>query len=163
MSDAGRPSTFTWERAEQVVARVRAGASLGSAADSIGVSRATVWRWRQTYEAFDADIRKADAEAEYERLGVLNAACDPDSGVLAANTRWFLERRWPHKWALNEIRVSEIAKENAEAEGASQSAGVSPEQEALLIRYLRMRKDPEEFARFEAWCEAEKQKGETPE
>lgn len=112
---AGRPSSLTAARTEDIGRAVRGGASLRMAADLVGIPYKTVLGWRRlgeqarecevegcadphhgptggeiSYATFAEEVQKAEGQVTVRAvLSVTNRFDDPKNG------QWFLERRCP--------------------------------------------------------------------
>lgn len=92
--------------------RVRDGLPITAAAESCGVSPATVREWlrrgegrddrpaQEPYATFATEVRAAEADLEREALECVQAAADRGTWRAAA---WFLERRFPERWGRRRV------------------------------------------------------------
>jgi hypothetical protein len=101
----GRPTKLCDEVAQRIVALVRAGNWLSTAAGAAGVHRDTVYDWLKRGEAEDPPdtdaafvdfalaYRAAEADAEAEALAAIRKRTKNHKGQA-----WWLERRHPDRW-----------------------------------------------------------------
>jgi len=100
----GRPTKLTPAIEETIVAAVRRGNFLETAAALAGIDAATVRRWvkrgaaapESIYGQFTVAVKRALAESEDRDLTALERAAE--EGVWQARA-WRLERRFPDRWA----------------------------------------------------------------
>lgn len=99
---AGRPTKYTRAIGEQICKLVRSGVSVEAAAQSQGISKATVYSWREQgfngkelYADFATALDKAQADIEARlTLNITHRA--KDDWRAAA---WYLERRRAERFA----------------------------------------------------------------
>ena len=100
-----RPTKLTPAVHDAIVASLRAGAYIETAAAAAGVSASTVHAWLRRAEDHPDDcgspflefleaVERARAEAELEAISVIRDAA-PRSWQAAA---WYLERSYPKRW-----------------------------------------------------------------
>lgn len=102
MVRTGRPSKFSKEKAATIVTNVASGASKEAAAQSVGISKPTLYRWLDkgksetsgNYRDFLNAIEKAEGDAEL--LMTLQIIKATDKSWQAA--AWWLERRRPQNF-----------------------------------------------------------------
>lgn len=124
---AGRPSDYSDEIAQEVLAMISEGYSLRKACIEIGKPLKTVWSWMQKNEEFrnhyvrakeesgDADQDKLDEIAEK----VLTGELDPQAARVAADIiKWSASKKKPKKYGdrvethhTGAIGVSELTDE----------------------------------------------------
>lgn len=107
----GRPTKLNEQTHETIVAAVRAGNYVETAAKAAGIDPATFYRWMERGEAdiendvaspfreFCEAVEKAKAESEKIDLDHIAKAAGEGSWQAAA---WRLERRFPDKWGKND-------------------------------------------------------------
>lgn len=117
----GRPTSFTNERAELIVDRVRKGLSFSSACQSAGVPSSTGSDWRAEFSEFSDAIAIAEKESEMELLDILRQSAigyevktekitvSEKDGEKLEETKtikrspsyaaWILARRFPEHWS----------------------------------------------------------------
>ena len=99
----GRPSSFTPERAEKLLAAVRKGVPYVHAAAAAGISFDTFNRWRQKgengegeeYCEFCEQLAQAESEAVSLLVGRIMEASRKDWRAAV----WMLQRRFPKEWS----------------------------------------------------------------
>lgn len=136
-SSRGRPSKFSWERAEAIVKLVREGASRAAAAAGAGIDESTLYDWVKRFPEFSQCIKKAHAEAEMKMVEVITSAAK-DHWQAAA---WWLERRHPKAWgrpqqprvgsANSEVSVSVVYEKYVGAVRAPLGLEETPECEGI--------------------------------
>jgi hypothetical protein len=98
-----RPTVYTRAIGRAICQRVAAGMPITLACRQEGIGRRTLYDWRAAgrrgrapYAAFAAELDRAEARAEAAiTLRIVQAARrDWRAGA------WYLERRWPKRWAL---------------------------------------------------------------
>jgi transposase-like protein len=105
-------SKFSVEIAEQVVSAIKAGAALGEAADLVGVTRQTIWNWRQQgrksgsgerYD-FDLDVRKEEAKHIAAAQRTIHEIVRQRGDLKAASNtaQWLLERKLPNEYGRHD-------------------------------------------------------------
>jgi hypothetical protein len=99
---AGRPSKLTEERADDLVVLLAARVPVEVAARSVNVSRRTLDRWLRQ-EGFRERIERARARDTGEHGGVIGGAAGraapPRRRARRRASAWYLERRFPERWA----------------------------------------------------------------
>lgn len=94
MARSGRPTKYTEDKADAIVAAVRAGATLRLAAASAGISLDTLARWRKRFAAFADRLTEAEGKAAVRPLALIAEAAKRDWRAAA----WLLERRFPEEY-----------------------------------------------------------------
>lgn len=122
-----RPTKLTPAVHAAIVASLRSGAYLETAAAGAGVSKTTVHSWLKRAEdeddsgppfvAFRRDVEEARAKAEMDAIHVVLAAA-PQTWQAAA---WYLERAFPARWGRRTVIETEP---------------VSPENQPITLRGL---------------------------
>lgn len=132
----GRPTKLTPQVAEKIIAAVRAGNYLETAAENAGVNRTTLYRWQQAGSDADADpelrdfcnaLTRARAEAEARMVGCVlrdamggtvvkritrtyrNGVVETEEQVTPPNHRAaieFLSRSFPQTWGRRAVEVT---------------------------------------------------------
>lgn len=135
---AGRPTKYTRALGEKICTLVAAGVSVEAAAGSQGVSKRTVYNWRergeageQPFAAFEAEIDKAlgSIEARLSMNVVARAKDDWRAGA------WVLERRVAERFGEQgklERKLEEIVEKVLDA--ARQE--MDPDSHQRLLRKL---------------------------
>ena len=90
-----RPTKLTDARVERILAALRAGNYLETAAHLAGVSPSTLHEWRKRFPEFSEAVEKARAEAEAANVAVIREATTSHWQAAA----WWLERSFPGRWA----------------------------------------------------------------
>jgi transposase len=117
---AGRPTKLTPELQKQVCDSIRKGNYHTVAAKVAGISVKTLRNWLTHGKKFphgiygefrDALLR---AEGEAEETIVPEIRSSPDLN----DKKWWLERKHPHRWGRDRLRVRELEKRVAELEAA---------------------------------------------
>lgn len=111
----GRPSKLTPELAAQIVASVREGLHLSTAAERHGIHRDTLHEWRRKGDSeaagplreFSDALRRARAEAVADMASVIVKSAKTDPRWAA----WWLQHAAPQEWmpaiAINEQKADE--------------------------------------------------------
>jgi transposase len=115
---AGRPSKLTPERRDDLTLMLAHGVPVGVAAKSVGVSARTLRRWLA-----EGDLRERIAEIRSARRTGDGAASEARMVVLLLKasehdwraSAWWLERRWPERWALRASSASPRVRQDSEA------------------------------------------------
>jgi hypothetical protein len=94
----GRPSKFTPDRVDRFLQAVRVGATLQSAALSVGWSEDGLARYRAGFADFADQIAEAEGAAQVHLVAIVRQA---------ASSNWraameLLSRRWPEAWARHD-------------------------------------------------------------
>jgi transposase len=97
----GRPSKLTDERAELVLAALRAGNHLTTAARYAGIAESTLHAWRRRSPEFSAAVDKARADAEARMVGVVMKAASEHWQAAA----WWLERSFPDRYGRRVLEL----------------------------------------------------------
>lgn len=144
----GRPTSFTKEAANAIIASVGAGNYRETAAAAAGIHRTTLRNWEargetgeEPYASFMTSLQAAEAESEMGLLKQLLHGAPPevldegeDMRVVVKNKSewqriaWVMERRWPRRW------------------GGRVRATVT-EELGMLIERLRAKVDDETFSK----------------
>jgi transposase len=117
----GRPSKMVPEAAAVVVEYVRKGCPRQFAASAAGIGRSTLMRWmargkaerRGKFRDFWDAIKKAEAEAVFDRVQCIKAASDKGTWQAAA---WWLERLYPEEFGTQRREIKELTALIREAE-----------------------------------------------
>jgi transposase-like protein len=111
----GRPSKFTPECREAILAAIRGGNFREVAAKAGGVSAATLRAWlsmgkdedNEEHAAFRAAFLKAESDAEITAVADVIKAGRVD----AAHLKWWLERKFRERWGPDGRRIRELQKQ----------------------------------------------------
>lgn len=108
----GRPSKFTPEIHRRIIDLVKAGNYIEKAAQSVGISRRTLYEWlakgrdceieEDPFAALYTDWQKAIAHCELRCVALIAKAAETD--VKAA--MWLLEHRFPEDWGRHRVEVT---------------------------------------------------------
>ena len=90
-----RPSKYTPETAEKIVAALRAGNTLKDSALYVGIDEKTLANWRRRYSDFSDRLARAEAEATVKHVAAIARAAQDGDWRAAA---WWLERRHSAEW-----------------------------------------------------------------
>jgi monomeric isocitrate dehydrogenase len=101
---------LTPEQERKFLRLVSEGMNLSAAAKKIGVGKAAISMRRERNKAFAARLEEAEDELESTLSGKVIKAGRSDWRASA----WYLERRWPQRWARPEIR-NEVTNVNLAA------------------------------------------------
>lgn len=101
---SGRPAKLTKEATEKIIAAMRAGAYIETAAALAGIHRDSLYEWLKRgaaspaseYGKFAQAVEKALAESELRDLTNIMAAAQTQWQASA----WRLERRYPERYSL---------------------------------------------------------------
>lgn len=104
---AGRKTKLTPELHDEFVRRIKAGAFATTAALACGISRDTWQRWQRRgreesegiYRDLVTAVDEASAIAESAAVATIIAAARSQERVQWQAAAWFLERRFPSRWA----------------------------------------------------------------
>lgn len=91
----GRPTKYTPENTEKILAAIRVGAPFTHACRVGGVSFETFNEWRKQYPEFSESVKVAEGESVKNALDVIDKAALKGNWAAAA---WRLERRYPHEF-----------------------------------------------------------------
>lgn len=112
----GRPSRFTQELQDKIVAGVRMGLAMCVASELAGVPERTFRDWmawgrdgREPYATFAHAVEKGIAESEAQLLSTIKDASKKEWTAAA----WIMERRFPERWARREALKIGLDKEAA--------------------------------------------------
>lgn len=139
---AGAPTKLTDELTEEIVALIGDGAYIETAAEAVGICRATLYNWldwgsegREPYAAFLDALTRARARAEIDLLRRVQDGDSKGTGFGKAKAAAFLlERTRPDKYAQRvNLKVEEAVTK--------------------VLEGVRRICSPEDFARVLAWCE----------
>ena len=108
---SGRKTKLTKELTDEIVKRIRAGNYIKVACQAVGISHTAYFDWIKKgedgiapYAEFLGAIKKAEAEAHVNYVAII-ASQAPTQWQAAA---WWLERKFPDKWAKREkIEISQ--------------------------------------------------------
>jgi transposase len=94
----GRPSKFTDERIQRLLAAIRAGNTRQAACRYAGISDESLARWQRSSVEFVEALTRAEAESEVALVAFVRQA---------AQTDWragmeLLSRRWPETWGRHD-------------------------------------------------------------
>lgn len=103
----GRPTALTPEIHNRVIAYIKAGGYVETAAAAAGVNKSTLYNWLKRgakedagiYRDFSESVEKAMAEAEMIDVARINKAAQDGVWQAAA---WRLERKHPDRWGKKE-------------------------------------------------------------
>ena len=102
---AGRKTKLTNEIKDEIVKRIRAGNYIKVACAAVGISHTAYFDWIkkgeegiEPYAEFLYAVKKAEAEAHVHYVAII-ASQAPTQWQAAA---WWLERKFPDKWAKRE-------------------------------------------------------------
>jgi transposase len=105
-----RPTKYSPERQQAIVAALQAGNTRTAAAAQAGISLDTFERWMDRFAEFCGAIKKAEADAEIHFAEQIEKAATDGSWQAAA---WWLERRRPEAWGRRD-RVDFTIRKEAE-------------------------------------------------
>ena len=105
----GRPSKLTPEIQDRIVAAIRAGNYVETAARHAGIDPATFYRWMERgakersgkYREFRKAVEKARADAEVRHVAIIAQAATKRWEAAA----WWLERSFPDRWGRRRYEV----------------------------------------------------------
>ncbi len=119
LAPSGRNTLLTPALQRQICDSVRSGNWLETAAQAAGIDRDTLFSWKRKgrtdveegrtssiYAEFVNPIARAEAECEAAGLARIRGAAERDWRAAA----WYLERRHPERWTLNQTVKVEEAK-----------------------------------------------------
>jgi hypothetical protein len=117
----GRPSKLTESRMEKLLAALRAGAFRIDACHAAGIHYNTLLAWEKKGESKESGeyvefldaLRSAEAEASITNVEVITTAAQKGDWRAAA---WFLEHKYPERWARLEKRQLAGLQANIRAE-----------------------------------------------
>lgn len=118
-----RPEKITYELIAAICEDVAQGFSFDQAALNNGISASTFFRWRQKgldpnsesiYHEFVAALEIAAEFSESEALQLIRSSAKIDRNWKAA--AWFLERRFPKKYARRHIQMTNNPESSSENE-----------------------------------------------
>jgi hypothetical protein len=117
----GRPSKLTESRMEKLIEALRAGAYRIDACRAAGIHYNTLLAWEKKgeseksgeYVEFLDVLRRAEAEAAIANVEVITTAAQKGDWRAAA---WFLEHKYPERWARREKRQQAELQANTRAE-----------------------------------------------
>jgi len=114
----GRPTKFTPETIEKILAGISEGLPYDTACALANCDYTTFRKWMQAAESENAgqalidffdNVKKAEAKAE--EIHIQNIKKASDSGAWQAGA-WILERRYPEKWGRVERLKQELTGKN---------------------------------------------------
>ena len=85
---------YSPEIVTQITALLKAGITISSACEIVGISRQTYYNWAEKHPEFAEKVKKAIAESELRAVKIILDAAKRDWKAAA----WFLERRFPDRW-----------------------------------------------------------------
>lgn len=119
LAPSGRNTLLTRALQRQICNSVRAGNWLETAAQAARIDRDTLFSWKRKgradieegrtnsiYAQFVNAIARADAECEAASVARIRGAAERDWRAAA----WYLERRHPERWTLNQTVTVDDAK-----------------------------------------------------
>lgn len=129
-----RPTKYSPERIDTILAAVRLGETLEHAASAASVSYETLRAWRGQFPAFSAALTHAESDARLLALQAIRKASQRGDWRAAA---WWLERRYPAEWGRNRPAISleqlrEVARPYAEASGMDVDELLEKAEQVLL-------------------------------
>jgi len=106
MGKVGRPSKLTPETVGKLLAAIRVGNALKTAAAYAGIGETTFHTWMQKgaaarsgqFREFREQVLEAQVEGEVALVGIIRAAA-PTNWTAA---RFILQQRWPERWRRRE-------------------------------------------------------------
>jgi hypothetical protein len=117
---AGRPCKLNPELQKQICDIILDGNYRDVAAVAVGISKSSLAHWimkgkrqdKGKYRDFLKAILKAEKDAEIAKVReiYLTAAKEP------ANARWWLERKFPHRWGPDRGLIEKLTRQVEEAE-----------------------------------------------
>lgn len=118
MAKRGRKTQLTPEVYAAIIDAIANGSFRGPAAKSAGVPERTFHSWMRTgkesksglYHNFCTDVLKAENAAEIKQLKLILEAAQKDP----RHAQWWLERKFPERWASNRDQFRALANEVAE-------------------------------------------------
>lgn len=107
----GRPTKFSQDVAAEILAALRRGHYMETAAALAGISKDTLYRWLKAGARFESaeltafwiEVEKAQAEAEDLDLTVLHRAVEKGDVETA---KWRLSHRNPGRWGRTQVEMS---------------------------------------------------------
>jgi transposase len=120
-----RPTRYSPEVAEQILAALRGGNTRRAAAAAAGVTERTFERWMARFVGFVGAIEKAEAEAHLAHVATIQTAATDGTWQASA---WWLERRCPEDWGRRD-RLEIISS----VRDLARRAGLSAEDEARAV------------------------------
>jgi len=107
MAKGGAPTKLTPELQTKIVAFIRAGGYVETAAAAAGINKSTFYDWLKRgaaqkagpYREFSDAVEKAAAESEMADVARINKAAQDGVWQAAA---WRLERKFPERWGRKE-------------------------------------------------------------
>lgn len=91
----GRPSKYTPERADALLAAVKAGNTFKAACGHVGITETALAHWRRRYVDFADRLARAEADAEVLHVSLVTQAARNGDWRASA---WWLERRRSGEW-----------------------------------------------------------------
>ena len=128
---------LTQEVEDRILAALRAGNFRDPASRAAGITRRTLVRWlaagrdhpRSRFGRFRRAVLEAEKDAEANALNVIIGA-GPEDWKAAA---WFLERRFPHRWARAAAQRLELTGKDGGPIAAELLHGLTDEERASRI------------------------------
>jgi hypothetical protein len=121
----GRPSLYTPELVAEICKGLEAGNMRRAVAAYCGINKDTIQDWLNNKPEFSAQVRKAEAKAEYRC--VIKVMFGQAGWQAAA---WWLERKWHEDWGRRE-RVDMVLDTRKAAERALLDAGLPADEESV--------------------------------
>jgi transposase-like protein len=135
----GRPTKLTADLKERLIGALRSGAPNETAAGFAGIAESTFYAWlaraqedlknnpeiATDYTEFQEAVEKAQAEAELEKLLIINAAAKgkpttegaPGTAGQWQAAAWFLERRHPERYGRRIVTIPDPDPEDPRKKG----------------------------------------------
>jgi transposase len=95
----GRPSSYTEERANEVVRYIAGGGTKDVAAQAVGVTAETVNNWAKRNSSFSTRLKAAEAQFELNHLARIGVAAAAGTWQASA---WLLERTRGERYAARQ-------------------------------------------------------------
>lgn len=119
----GRPIVLTEKIRDDIVKAIRLGNYYGPSARFAGVAESTLYHWLDRgrkepdsiYGEFLREVEKAKNFAEIEAVGFIREAGKADP----KHYQWWLERKFPQRWAKKVDKATEAATQAAAAATAA--------------------------------------------
>lgn len=143
-----RPTKLTPEVVEKIVAAIRAGSYVETAASYAGVSKSSLYEWLKKgatekdgpFREFSIAVEQAMAHADVRDISVIAAAAQKGVWQAAA---WRLERKHPDQWGRRQVIQVGTGDEVMRSQEVD-LANLSDEELEDLERLLRKGKATEE-------------------
>lgn len=112
---------YTPERCKTVLEALRLGLSYETAAKLAGVSKVTLYNWREEHEDFATECEQVIAQCEQRLVEVVDRATLDDYKA----AQWMLERRFPRTWGTLRADVLAARAAATEAPEHDESEGIA--------------------------------------